>query len=210
MVPRRRAAGNASFCASGRKPSSNRALVGAGSDHCSTAASGESGAPDWGLRPIGQRTLTGNHDWHDFGGSPARASALAEDAHAFQRAAEQEGSHLGAPAALEPLREALQVLSAAWYRIAADTSPHPGDRRPAFRADAGSLARSDGLSREQEVRLMGALHDVAAAFARCARACREAESTVAPVIDQRTNAGGRDEELPWFAGPPPDREPVPR
>jgi len=30
-------------------------------------------------------------------------SALAEDAHAFHRAAEQEGSRLGAPAALESL-----------------------------------------------------------------------------------------------------------
>jgi hypothetical protein len=138
------------------------------------------------------------------------ASVLAEDAHAFHRAAEQEGSHLGAPAALESLQEALQVLSAAWYRIAADASPHPGDRQRACRADASSPTRDDGLSREQEVRLMGAVHDVAAAFARCARACREAESTVAPVVDQRMNAGGPDQELSWFAGPPPDREPVAR
>ena len=137
-------------------------------------------------------------------------SAVAEDAHAFHRAAEQEGSHLGAPAALESLQEALEVLSAACYRIAADASPHPGDRERACRAGASSPARNDGLSREQEVRLKGALDDIAAAFARCARACREAEWTVAPVIDQRINAGGRDEELPWFAGPPPDREPVPR
>jgi hypothetical protein len=138
------------------------------------------------------------------------ASALAEDAHAFHRAAEQAGSHLGAPAALESLQEALQVLSAAWYRIAADASPHPGDRQHACRPDASSPARSDGLSRVQEVSLMGGLHGVAAAFARCARACREAESIVAPVIDQRINAGGRDEELSWFAAPPPGREPVPR
>jgi hypothetical protein len=138
------------------------------------------------------------------------ASAVAEDAHAFHRAAEQEGSHLGAPAALESLQEALQVLSAAWYRIAAGASPHPGDRQRACRADASSPARSDGLSREQEVRLKGALHDVAAAIARCPRACRGAESTVAPVIDQRINAGGPDEELSWFAAPPPGREPVPR
>jgi hypothetical protein len=47
--------------------------------------------------------------------------------------------------------QALQLLSASWYRLAADA------------------ARGEGLSREQEVRLTGALHDVAAAFARCAR-----------------------------------------
>jgi hypothetical protein len=138
------------------------------------------------------------------------ALALAEDAHAFHRAAEQEGSHLGAPAALESLQEALQVLSAAWYRIAADASPYRGHRLRACQADASSRARNDGLSREQELRLLATLHDVAAASARCARACPEAESTVAPVIDQRIDAGGPDEEPSWFAGPPPDREPVRR
>jgi hypothetical protein len=138
------------------------------------------------------------------------AAALAEGAHAFQRAAEQEGSHLDAPAALESLQEALQVLSAAWYRIAADAPPTPAIASVPAAQTRVPPARSDGLSRDREVRLMGALHDVAAAFARCARACREAESTVAPVIDQRINAGGRDEELSWFAAPPPGREPVPR
>jgi hypothetical protein len=88
------------------------------------------------------------------------ASALVEAAHAFHRAAETRGSDVNAPESLESLQEALQVLSAAWYRIAG-TSQHGG-----------------GLSREQEVRRVGALHDVAAAFARCARACREGSSTV--------------------------------
>jgi hypothetical protein len=75
-----------------------------------------------------------------------------------------------APAALDSLQEELQMLSAAWYRFAAEAVP------------------GDGLSREQEVRLKGALHDVAAAFARCARACR-----------------GTD--LSWFSSrtPPADR-----
>lgn len=88
------------------------------------------------------------------------ASALVEAAHAFHRAAEARGSEVNAPESLASLQEALQVLSAAWYRLAG-TSPHGG-----------------GLSREKEVRLVGALHDVAAAFARCARACREGGSTV--------------------------------
>jgi hypothetical protein len=50
------------------------------------------------------------------------ASALVEGAQAFHRAAEHRGSHMAAPASLESLQEALQVLSAAWYRLAADAS----------------------------------------------------------------------------------------
>ena len=44
------------------------------------------------------------------------------------------------------------------------------------------MAGVDRLSREQEVRLVGTLHDVAAAFARCARACRDGRAAVTPVI----------------------------
>jgi hypothetical protein len=112
------------------------------------------------------------------------ASALVEAAEDFHHAAEHRGSHLAAPASLESLQEALQVLSAAWYRVAADASA--------------------GLSREQEVRLLGALHDVAAAFARCARACRKGRSTVTPIIAVsmragKAGAGHPDGEVSWFA-----------
>jgi hypothetical protein len=95
-------------------------------------------------------------------------SALVEAARAFHRAVEAPGSHRAAPEYLASQQEALQVLSAAWYRLATD-------------AVARDASRSR-LSREQEVTLIGALHDVAAAFARCARACRQGESTVTPVI----------------------------
>jgi hypothetical protein len=118
------------------------------------------------------------------------ASALVEEAHAFHRAAEHEDSHVGAPAALECLQEALQVLSAAWYRLAANASPDLVERQPARGAQAGSRSSRDGLSREQEVRLIGAVHDVAAAFARCARACRAGKSTVAPVIAASWSGAG--------------------
>jgi hypothetical protein len=101
----------------------------------------------------------------------APVSALVDAADAFHRAAATRGSHTSAPDSLASLQEALQVLSAAWYRLAADAVPSAGR-----------------LSREQEVRLIGALHDVAAAFARCARACREGRSTVAPIIAGRTPA----------------------
>jgi hypothetical protein len=98
-------------------------------------------------------------------------SALVDAAEAFHRAAATLGSHRSASDSLAALQEALPVLSAAWYRLAADAVPGSGR-----------------LSREQEVRLIGALHDVAAAFARCARACREGRSTVAPVIAGRMPA----------------------
>jgi hypothetical protein len=136
------------------------------------------------------------------------ASALVEAAEDFQHAAEHRGSHLAAPASLESLQEALQVLSAAWYRLAADASAGIAERERPKGAAAGSYPHRDGLSREQEVRLMGALHDVAAAFARCARACREGRSTVTPVIARsmragKAGAGQHDGEPSWFASTPP-------
>lgn len=124
------------------------------------------------------------------------ASALVEAAHTFHRAAETRGSHVGAPESLASLQEALQVLSAAWYRLAADAVP------------------GIGLSREQEVRLIGTLHDVAAAFARCARACRDGRSAVTPLISRsmhavRAGAEQPEGEVSWFASSRPPEE-VPR
>jgi hypothetical protein len=117
------------------------------------------------------------------------ASALVEAAQAFHHAAEHRGSHTAAPASLESLQEALQVLSAAWYRLAADASAGIVERERSRGAVAGSSSLGNGLSREQEVRLMGALHDVAAEFARCARACRAGRATVTPVIARSISAG---------------------
>jgi hypothetical protein len=116
-----------------------------------------------------------------------RASDISEASRGFQAAAEEPASHAAAPDSLAALEEALQVLSAAWYRLAADAS------RP----------RRDGLSREQETHLVATLHDIAAAFASCARACREGRSTVAPIIARRIAAsrvdGRRDgNEFPHF------------
>jgi len=106
------------------------------------------------------------------------ASALVEAAHAFHHAAEALGSHRSAPEYLSSQQEALQVLSAAWYRLAADAVSHVQPTRAAA-VNPGAPPRSD-LSREQQVKLIGALHDIAAAFACCARACRDAESAVTP------------------------------
>jgi hypothetical protein len=132
------------------------------------------------------------------------ASALVEAARDFQHAAEYRGSHLAAPASLESLQEALQVLSAAWYRVAADASAGIVERERPSGVALGSWPHRDGLSREREVRLLGALHDVAAAFARCARSCRVGRSTVTPIIARSMKAGKAgaetlDDEGSWFA-----------
>jgi hypothetical protein len=107
-----------------------------------------------------------------------RASELLATAQGFQAATEERGCHVGAPDALGSLEETLQVLSAAWYQLAADASPGLMDPR---------------LSREQEVRLMRTLHDVAAGFARCARTCREGRSAITPILARRAAAGRADD-----------------
>jgi hypothetical protein len=121
-----------------------------------------------------------------------RAAELVEAARAFHTEAGQPESHAAAVESLASLEEALQVLSGAWYQLAADASSGIVERR-----------HRRGLSREQEVRLMSTLHDVGAAFARCARTCREGRSTVAPIIARHLAAGRGDhtdpsDELAWF------------
>jgi hypothetical protein len=129
-----------------------------------------------------------------------RASELVEAARAFHAAAEQPGSHTAAPDSLTSLEEALQVLSAAWYRLAADASPGIVERRRGRGSGARSWPRVDGVSREHEVRLVGTLDDVAATFAHCARACRDGRSTVTPIIAGRVAGDGRRHggEFPRF------------
>lgn len=121
-----------------------------------------------------------------------RASELLEGARSFQSAAAQPGCLVAVPEALVSLEEALQVLSAAWYQVAAEASPGILERRPAPGSERPSLPRRDGLSREQEVRAMGSLHDVAAGFARCANACREGRPSVTAIIARRAAAGRAD------------------
>jgi hypothetical protein len=84
----------------------------------------------------------------------------------------QPGSSEGVGRALASSEEALQLLSATWYRLAADASTAVAERDPA-------------LSREQEAGLLATLHDVAGAFARCARECRRARSTAGHLLEKR-------------------------
>jgi hypothetical protein len=124
-----------------------------------------------------------------------RASELLEDARRFQSAAARPGSHIAVPDALGSLEEALQVLSAAWYHLAADAAPEMTARRPGAGAPVRSRGARNGLSREAEVQLVGALHDVAAGLARSARTCRDRRSVATPTITRRMAAArGRDHD----------------
>jgi hypothetical protein len=165
---------------------------------------GDDAAPLWALSPMvrdagadDDRGMNSPSHLHD------RASDLVEAARDFQEAAEAPASHPAAPDSLAALEEALQVLSAAWYRLAADASPGMGEQRRASRSTADPRTGRNGLSREQEAHLVATLHDIAAAFASCARACREGRSTAAPIIARRmatSRADGRHQgnEFPHF------------
>lgn len=133
----------------------------------------------------------------------SRASELVEAAQAFRAAAEQPTSLAVAHNSLASLEEALQALSAAWYQLAANRSPGSVEACHRSTSEASSSPHVTGLSREREARVTGTLHDVAAAFASCARACREGRARVTPIIARRTSAGrvderGRSGEPSWF------------
>jgi hypothetical protein len=126
-----------------------------------------------------------------------RASELLDDARRFQSAAARPGSHIAVPDALGLLEEALQVLSAAWYHLAADAAPDMAARRPAAGAPTQSRDAGKGLSQEAEVQLVGALHDVAAGLARSARTSRDGRSIATPTITRRMAAarGGDHDQV---------------
>ena len=131
------------------------------------------------------------------------AAELIKAAQAFHSAACQPGILGAAPLSLARTEEALQLLSGAWYQLAAHASPGIPARRHEGRLDASAWPRVGGVSREQEVLLIGTLHDVAAAFARCARECRDGRSDVTPLIAMRVAAGdgGKQSdqaEVAWF------------
>ena len=113
-----------------------------------------------------------------------KAAELMKAAQDFHSATDQPGIRPAVPLSLARTEEALQLLSGAWYRLAADVSPQTARPSRGLSARDGE-PEIDGLSREQEARLIATLHDVAAAFARCARTCREGRSAVTTVLTTR-------------------------
>jgi hypothetical protein len=103
-----------------------------------------------------------------------------------------------------PLEDAPQTVGAGRYRLAGDAAPRiaaqrrlpktgPPQELPCF------------LPQEQEVHLTTTLRDLAAAFARCARACRSARPIAGPLM--AAQAGGRRpgrDEVPSATGRAPD------
>lgn len=126
-------------------------------------------------------TVSGMSATHDI---DACASSLLSAARAFHDSASRAGSSTHAPAVLGRVEEALQLMSAGWYQLAADAAPGIGQRRRWRRSNAPGSRSDSRLSREQEVHLGATLHDLAAAFASCARACRTARPTVTTLIDR--------------------------
>jgi hypothetical protein len=127
------------------------------------------------------------------------ASALLESARAFQEAASQPGSGATAPALLTYLEAAMRALSAGCYQLAGHAAPGIVAARPnppPARRSANSA--HNHLSCEQEVRLVYALHDLAAGFGGCARTCRDAAGTVRPLVPPRVTGGAGDAQLRRF------------
>ena len=95
-----------------------------------------------------------------------RATEVAGAARAFHAGAEEPGSHAAAPDSLAALEEALQVLSAAWYQLAADAGPLRAIRLATAAVDGGrvfdmELDRERGrLLWEVDVASSGKDHDV--------------------------------------------------
>lgn len=119
----------------------------------------------------------------------AESAELVKAARAFRAAASQPGAHAAAPLYLAQTEEALTLLSGAWYQLAADAVPGITTRwRRRNTPDMASF-QPEGLSHEQEVSLVATLHDVAAAFARCARACRDGRLVSTRVLTQREGSG---------------------
>jgi hypothetical protein len=172
--------------------------------HKISASNGSPGRPLWALSPMVRDA--GGDDDRDMNSASHlhhRASDIVDAARGFQAAAQEPGSHAAAPVSLEALEDALQVLSAAWYRLAADAVPGIAERRRTRGSERHPRTHGSGLSREQQAHLVATLHDIAAAFASCARACREGRSTAAPIIPRRIAApqppeGGARDDRAWF------------
>jgi hypothetical protein len=103
-----------------------------------TLADGKPAGRDWSFGPMSGLGRRGDHGCMEPGEDLSRrASELLEDARRFQEAAARPGCHIAVPDALGSLEEILQVLSAAWYHLAADARseiaarPHGGLSREA-------------------------------------------------------------------------------
>ena len=129
--------------------------------------------------------LTTTHDTNHSAQLDQPADQLLAAARAFQSAAGTPESSATAPVALDRLDEALGILSAAWCEVAADAAPGIIERWGRTGDGQRPAVVEETLSHEQEAHLMACLHDVAGSLASCAHTCREARSTIVPLLEAR-------------------------
>jgi hypothetical protein len=142
-----------------------------------TSATGA--APKWVSAPIA-RTQAVNHDRgmsaaHQLRVQAADLAARANDLHATSAVPE---SWPAVPDLLADLEQMLRVLSASSYELAAGAAPAVSKFRLWLNPRAPTASVQAGLSRQHEVQLISALHDVAAEFNACAKSCHKAREVV--------------------------------
>lgn len=99
---------------------------------------------------------------------------------AFAEVADAPGSSASFSAAVLRLEKSLGVISAGLYAVARDAVPAVAKRG---HLDLSCQVDSAvGLSREQEIRLLTTIHDLAAALGGCARLCSGVREIAEPLI----------------------------
>lgn len=114
-----------------------------------------------------------------------RSGAMLVIAREFGEAASRRGCAEAIPEAIGRMEEVLRILSRSWIELGVDAVPEVIERR------AGARVVGGPLSREQESRLLTALHDAASELNRAARVCRGARTVVSPLIASRIDAERR-------------------
>ena len=133
------------------------------------------------------------------------ADDLLSAARALGNAAEAPGASAALGAVVPRLQETLRVVSASLYTLADDAVPAFAERRrlgPGVQVDHAA-----GMSREQEVRVVSTIHDLAATFSRCAGSCDAVREIAVPMI--AAPKAERDER-PTASPPGPTADRYPR
>ena len=153
----------------------------------------------WASIPMGSRVAGGDYDGVNTADQRhVQAARLVQAAQDFRDAAARPGASLSAPAALAPLEEALQEISARWYRLADAAASRIATRRrlPETRA----FTRADSLWRSRRSTIPRPC-TTSPLPSRPARARRQGRPIAEPLIaaHARARRPGRDSEPPSAA-----------
>jgi hypothetical protein len=114
-----------------------------------------------------------------------RARALREAAAALRTAAELPGSSRATGAVMDEARQALRIVSATCYELAADAAPDVAPRPYPLDLREPRRPTPSAPSREWQMALTTALHEVATETARAARLCGEAARRTTRLLGRR-------------------------